>query len=358
LVAAGKAEVLGFTTGSLAESGGSHNQQGIEFQKHWAILRIFELESARAPDFIALFEVVQDVAFLDSAKAPTSIHIYQVKKRDKISWTWSALTQLDNPSAKTKKKAPECIQDSNFGKLYAAARAFKALKSTACFVSDAGCDLPLATGENVADYLETSLAGLESGFATALSEGLETFHSAGEPPPDLSKFGVRKTALPAADPATYVVGKVYEFLLNRSARHAGQAQSLFDTVVIAIGRLGSSTYVCATFEELCQRRGFSRDQLSKILGSLDALPDRLSVLDKWLAKLSSEGMGYLLVTAIANELPKDAQVILGIETDGDISFDKILRLDNPYSVLLESEYDQAMRFVDPLVTMMFAAMSR
>lgn len=65
----------------LAEVGGGHNQKGVEFQRHWAVMRMFELEKAGQKDFLFLFEAIQDVAILDSCVSPTTICVYQIKKK-------------------------------------------------------------------------------------------------------------------------------------------------------------------------------------------------------------------------------------------------------------------------------------
>jgi hypothetical protein len=59
------------TDPALAESGGAHNQKGVDFQRYWAILRALTLEQEGATDFVLLFESVQDVLELDSEHDPS-----------------------------------------------------------------------------------------------------------------------------------------------------------------------------------------------------------------------------------------------------------------------------------------------
>src|SRR5690606_15649053 len=80
------------TSSEYAEVGGSHNQKGIEFQRHWGLVRMFELAEAGQADFLVLFEAIQDIAVLDSATSPTTIAVYQVKKKDRKEWGWGELT--------------------------------------------------------------------------------------------------------------------------------------------------------------------------------------------------------------------------------------------------------------------------
>jgi hypothetical protein len=127
----------------FAEVGGSHNQKGVEFQRHWAVMRMFELEMAGEQDFLFLFEAIQDVAIVDSCTSPTTICVYQIKKKDRKEWTWTDLTMLHHPQdpskpsnvRKVRVKPLTDIQNSPLGKLYATILAFKELQSTGRFVS-------------------------------------------------------------------------------------------------------------------------------------------------------------------------------------------------------------------------------
>jgi hypothetical protein len=139
----------------VAESGGGHNQKGVDFQRYWSLSRTFELEVQGSPDYLLLFESVQDVVELDSETAPTSAKIYQVKKKDSGEWGWRELTALHSPPAlkkdgtPKKKRTPKksgpvpTFEGSPIGKLALSVRALSQLTSTAHFISNAGCAVPL-----------------------------------------------------------------------------------------------------------------------------------------------------------------------------------------------------------------------
>ncbi len=59
---------------------------------------------------------------------------------------------------------------------------------------------------------------------------------------------------------------------------------------------------------------------------------------------------------IANELPKDMQLIVGLESAADFVFDKELVLDKQYSLLNEDEWSDVELVVEPLLQKMHAAM--
>lgn len=292
----------------LAEVGGSHNQKGIEFQRHWAVMRMFELEEAGAKDFLFLFEAIQDVAIVDSCTSPTTICVYQIKKKDRREWSWADLTALHQPKdpsksssgrkTKTKAKPLTDIQNSPIGKLYAMILAFKELQSTGRFVSNAGFDLQLADGSNAATSLPCALSALSTHHLDLLSQGLDTLHKTGAPALDLSRIHLERVFLSVDDPGTYIVGLVHKFLEQRSPRHAGQARSLVESLLAKIGPLGAKTATCKTFDDMRNQRGYSRSEFTNALGMLESIPDLSEHLETWLNQLAQEGMGFMEITAI------------------------------------------------------------
>ena len=61
-ISSGQAEIFNASNApDLYETGGGHGQQGVDFQRYWAISRIIELVGNDAPDFLLLFETIQDV---------------------------------------------------------------------------------------------------------------------------------------------------------------------------------------------------------------------------------------------------------------------------------------------------------
>ena len=174
------------TNPSLAETGGGHNQKGVDFQRYWAILRALTLEEDGATDFVLFFETVQDVLELDSEQAPSAARVYQIKKKDSGEWEWKELTALESqptykadgtPRKKRQPKDPDKtpkFADSPVGKLEACARALSNFDTTAYFISNAGCNLPLATppGGSASAAQQCHLGQLDAWYATTLDTAL------------------------------------------------------------------------------------------------------------------------------------------------------------------------------------------
>ena len=183
--------VLALGDPQTAESGGAHNQKEIEFQKNWAIVKMFALKEQGVIDFLFLFEAVQDVAVLNSSTTPTAIEVFQLKKKDRKEWTWASLTNLhvpDDPSKKPQGKAQKTkpldgVSDSPVGKLFAALSGFKTMDGSGKFVSNAGCDLELAGGGNAATSLPVPLSALPAHFTDCFSPHSTASRRRGVPNP-------------------------------------------------------------------------------------------------------------------------------------------------------------------------------
>lgn len=284
----------------LVETGGGHNQKGVDFQRTWALSRMFELEESGADDFLILFEAVQDVVELDSETAPSSIRIYQIKKKDRGEWEWSHLTRLPAPAKKSRAgKTTDEIKNSPIGKLYSAVLAFKELKSSGAFLSNTGCNLPLANGDNAATSVSCDLSQLEAGHLDLLKAGLESLHETGASPANPKLIRVEKVPIHPDAPSTHLQGVAVAFLNKRSPRHAGQAKSLVDALLAEVGPLGAKTDSCSTFDELRKQRGYSRGQFASALGSLEQMPDLVALAETWLEKLVTEGaLNFMEATSV------------------------------------------------------------
>lgn len=220
------------------ETGGGHGQKGVDFQRYWAVLRMIELEQTGAKDFLLLFESIQDIAEFDSVTTPTSVKIYQIKKKERSEWTWGQLTGLpavssklsNKPAGKKAKVDKDKFGDSPIGKLYRSVIAFQQLKSIGKFVSNAGCDIELTNGGNLATSLPCDLTKLSAPHVELLNEAVGMLGPTGSYS-DLERLSIERTSLPANEIEKHVIGVVFTFLKERSPRHSAQAQSFMDALV-------------------------------------------------------------------------------------------------------------------------------
>lgn len=299
----------------VQETGGSHNQKGIDFQRYWTILRMVELESQGVDDFLILVEAIQDISELDSPDQPTKICLYQLKKKDRKEWTWNELTKLHQPKTKKAKSNsppnnstnvnsgtstpdPNTFTDSPLGKLYSAYLSINKLEVTAKFLSNRGTDLPLNGGGNVATSVVTPLELLDPEYIKILKDEMIAISNESQATESLSKIFIGKAALEIDSLKESMIGHVFNFLSVRSPNHVAQASSFLDALMAVISPLGSKTDKCHTFEQLCQRHGYSKKQFIAALSDLQATPDILDILEQWLNKLDREGLNFMEITAI------------------------------------------------------------
>lgn len=302
-ISAGAAELLLVANKpGLAETGGGHGAKGVDFQRWWAVLRMVEMEQANEPDFLILFEAVQDVTELDSASSPSRARVYQVKKKDRGEWSWSVLTGTTAPPKKKSSKVASPtftkVSESALGKLQLSLAAFDKLQVEAYFISNAGCDIPLAAGGNAATSLPCSLADFALEHMQFLTQALHSLGIDGSPAPDLTKIKLKRVAIHPDEPSSHVIKSALELLTERSPSHAGQAASFVESLVTKISPLGRHTDTCSSFEDLVKQRGFSRHEFMFALSALETVPDYSAYLNDWLTQLQNEGMDFMRVTAI------------------------------------------------------------
>jgi hypothetical protein len=335
----------------LAESGGSHNQKGVDFQRYWAILRALKLEEEDAADYVFLFESVQDILELDSEHAPTQARIYQVKKKDSGEWAWKELTSLEGPATlkadgtprkkrqyKDLSKQPT-FQNSPLGKLAACAAALSNLNSTGHFISNAGCAVPLATppGGTASSAQLCHLGQLDPWYVTALEAALTSVVEPGTNALPAAKLHLERTTVHPDEPEDALIGRANELLASRSPAHAAQAKTLVRAMFVAVSAKGRHTGLCKDSEELRQRRGFGKKDVQKSLSELEKVPDLASIRASWMKRLADEGMSIVEHTRIEVALSQLEREKLSGITSVPEAFEKSVAdwvSNNPPNVLL------------------------
>lgn len=336
----GAAELLSVANNpKYSESGGGHGAKGVDFSRIWAVFRMIELEKAAEPDFLILFESVQDVAELDSAIAPTRAKVYQVKKKDSGTWTWSVLTGTVEPkappapSSKTVKakaalskppKAPDFkkVPDSVLGKLHLSLNAFTALPVEGIFLSNQGCDFPLDAGGSTASTILCSLADLAAGHVQLLTDAFASL-SPGGPPPDLTRVKLQKVAIHPDNLNAPVIEAALDLLNERSPCHAGQAKAFVESLVMKISPLTRRTNTCLSFAALVKERGFSRSSFVAALAALETVPDRNALFNDWMNQLQNEGVDFMTISSVRISATRAQQDRLIGGTDASRKIDDV-----------------------------------
>lgn len=285
---------------SLSEDGGKHGMQGGNYQKAWALYRMFELEMEGVDDYFMLFETLQDVAEFDSDSDPKSVKIYQIKKKEKGEWKWNDLTGYKIPG----KKSSEIQDHSKFkssilGKLLCNFIAIEDLTKEAAFISNSKSDIPLKAGGSSASTKSCELRQLDNCYTEILKNGILLIDGNVNTDSILSSVFLKKTSVDPGEPESALIVKGLNFLESKSPDHARQVKPLIDTILATIGTLGGSTTKSTTIGVMKKERGYSRKDFLRDLHKLNSLPDTYSRFENiFEIYLKETGLGWEFRTEV------------------------------------------------------------
>lgn len=286
-----------------SESGGSYGQKGVDFQRYWAISRIIELSAKGVPDFLILFESLQDVVEFDSATSPTKARVYQLKMKGVGEWSWHALTAL--PLTKPRKKkgseeltTPPTFQQSPIGKLAASVSELTTIDGEGIFVSNLGSSAGLQAGSTAGSMRICKFSELSEDLRAQIEPELAKLKK----PIALSSLHLHKTELSLDEPDTHVAGKMSAYLANEAPKHVGQCKSFSDSLFAILSARGRTTEPPTNFTDLVKTRGFSKTEFSDAVDQLRNTPDQQELVNSWLARLTTEKMPLREHTRLQIEL--------------------------------------------------------
>lgn len=266
---------------ALHDFGGAHGGKGHDFAAFWVIQRVTELEQAKLTDYLFVCEYMQDVAEFDSSSAPTSVQLYQLKKKEDGYWTPLTLTGQSG-----KDKTPKT--DKPIWKLLRHVRTVKNTQARGAFVTNAKFDVALATGHSSVNDTRIGLDKLDAIHATKLKAAIAASEGVSPDEVDLSTVELRSEAIAINDMQRHANGVMLDFLSTVAPEHAGQAASLVDTLYVQLKKTARRTEKCANWGELVGRRGFTRARFQKAVEDLKSIPDRASARTKLFDKMSKD----------------------------------------------------------------------
>jgi hypothetical protein len=288
---AAQAEIFAATNApGVYEAGGRYGQKGVDFQRYWAISRIIELVGADQPDFLILFESLQDVVEFDSSGAPTQAKIYQLKMKDTGEWTWKALTALPLKPRKKKNSeeltVPLAFVESPIGKLACTVAELQTVNAEGVFISNLGCSAAMENGSTAGSVRICKFSELNKKLRDEISPELNKLKR----DISLDSLQLHKTDLSLEDPHNHVAGKVSSFLLKAAPKHVGQCRSFSDSLFATLSARGRKTDPSPDFASLVSSRGFSKAEFMSAVETLRSVPDQQELVTGWLNFLVSEKM--------------------------------------------------------------------
>lgn len=208
---------------ALHDFGGPHGSKGHDFAAFWVIVRLTELEGQQQQDYVFVCEYMQDVAEFDSSNQPTSVQLFQLKKKEDGYWELPGLTGQAG-----KAKLPKI--DKPLWKLLKHVRTVKLTKAAGAFVTNAKFKVPLASGHSSVNDTRIGLHLLDDTHTNALRAAVAQSEGIKLEDVDLSVIELRSEAIAINDLQRHANGVMLEFLSAVSPEHAGQAASLVDTL--------------------------------------------------------------------------------------------------------------------------------
>jgi hypothetical protein len=263
---------------SLHDYGGGHGNKGNDFARFWLISELLRLASSSATDYLFVLEYVQDVARFDASGEPTSITLYQLKKKEGNTWDLNSLAGLTAKGKLVK-------QDSPLGKLLKAVLSFKQLDASAEFVSNTRYKVDLAAGGTAIAMDYVTLGELTPERQAHIGDSIAVAHGIAKADVPLARVGLRYAPIEVNDMRVHVIGAAHGFLKQLSVAHAAQADSFVDALFAKLATASRNTSKCKTWEELTEKRGYGKKQFEQALSALQVLPDQQKRREEVLGRL-------------------------------------------------------------------------
>lgn len=263
------------------EKGGRHGGKGHEFQRYWALCHLLQVDSES--DYLLLLEFIEDVAVMNSESAPDQIELFQVKKKEGASTTWTKTT-LGKPPKESK---------SIIAKLHESKSILENETSSIAFVSNSPVSLKLASGKDSSDLFEFTASQIDASLLSELKSSVAKELGSDVSKIDFSKLKFIKSTLAMDDLENHAIGKVSAFLAAKFPDHSHRADVLCRALYCEIKVKATSTEGASNFDELKKIRGISKAQFSNMVGQTLSRKSDTDKINEFLAILAQENVPYI-----------------------------------------------------------------
>jgi hypothetical protein len=237
------------------------------------------LTEAGEKDYLFVLEYVQDVARVDDPVAPSTITLYQLKKKEGSVWDLNSLAGLTAKGRHVK-------VDSPLAKLLKSVLGFKIVAANAEFVSNTRFKVELEAGGTALSMDYVSLLELTAERQAHFRGSTAATHSIPVADVPLHKVGLRYAPIEINDMRVHVIGTAHGVLKKLSVAHAAQADLFVDALFAKLATASRNTSKCKSWDELISKRGYSRKQFGEALAALQLLPDQQKRREDVLKELS------------------------------------------------------------------------
>jgi hypothetical protein len=270
------------------EASGSVSGNRFDFQRDWAICRLFDLHES-GKDYVLVMEHHDDVVVLDSCNDPKAVDCYQVKTSDSH---WS-IKDLLRQKALKKTKA-----NSILGKMYANYLIFDAATQSVNFVSNYAFRVTLECGSKSDRKESIILSELESDVAKAVVDQVAAEYGIADPSSFLSLAKLIVTTLSLEDHADHAKGKLVAFLDRERPGVALPVGSIYKTLYEELRRRANYEKQGLDFDGILKNKAISREDFSRYIARAREVKKIENDWPTINAQLAAEGLGFIELSQI------------------------------------------------------------
>lgn len=274
------------------EKSGSRASSRFEFQANFSILKILDLHET-GNDYRAFFDHFDDLTIFDSSDTPAHIRFYQIKGRDNNQpWTIKQLIREEKVG-----DAPKSI----IGKMYKNVADFSAETEQAVFASNASYSFVLKDGtKTTPDTFSIDGTNLHDSEIQAIDAILEPDFPSPRKPACAGILLFERTNLPLQEQATFVTGRLVEYLSKFAGDENFPIKALYDVLFRNVMARASNTEDPDTLDKLYRNKSFSR---ADIAGLIQRASTKRNFEASWsvvVTELSAEKYSSIQIIRIKN----------------------------------------------------------
>lgn len=287
---------------SIAEVGGEHANDGIDYAKFLAMALLVEMEAANQSNYALVFEYLQDIALLDSPEHPTKATLIQVKKRSRGQWSKAELCRKDAAIVETETdannltvtKAEKTVSNklearSPLGKLYLCVEKLSKIVATdGVFLSNAGNGLrgpkgliPVHTRASINNLHAEDVEYIRKKLCAELNQ-TSLIH--------LPRLAVEHSTVIPASMRETVRGLLDKLLTEKYPTLPSVSGQLQEKLLAAFSSCSGPAGSITSFEAVLAKKGFTRAAFGLLVEQFASMRSATTHLDVVIEGLKTEGM--------------------------------------------------------------------
>lgn len=238
------------------ETSGSKISNRYAFQKNWAICKLIELHNNHR-DYLIIFDYHDDVVVLNSAKSPNKISFYQIKTKERNSWTVDKLVKRE--------KSGNNLSNSIIGKLYLHKIKFRDFTEALIFVSNAQYNILLKDNSKPLLKDELCCNELHINEIKKVNLALKEEHDLNELPSFEEITFLKSANLDINHHTEITRDRLVQFIEKRFPEITYKIIPFYNTLIDEVKRKSNYEKEINSFDQLVQKKSMCRNDFERIL---------------------------------------------------------------------------------------------